>query len=347
MKAKAFFVLPFLLLLLLSACEEDDLSTVSFEDSKLRYHRSVTRMEANKLGRYLSEKGFFQRGKAQEVIISKQDYEYEVLWEVDRDFVPHPEILSYFYDLRDSLQQQVHEKNTLRMELFSNGNRYERWEMRDKIPPYFQTEKHVIYYKESVELPLVQQFGEALDQADFLNPDGEVFMLENDKSSIFLGLASGIRRSNEFKSRFSELRSNMLQVINKDARLIFEIRDPMLDAIEESISAPFYPNSTSANGIRIKYDESISRDDIRILRDFIQFKRMQSPEWIVFIQTDEGEGDRYKLIIPVDDINNLEEIEIAKNFARAMSPRLRNSYIDVELLDEKNDNKKLIKAESL
>lgn len=350
MKAKAIFFLPLLVLVsLFSACEEDDLRTISFDDSEIQYHRSVTRMQANKVGRYLKDNGFFEKGNRQEVIISKNDLDYELKWEVASAFIPTPEALMYYYELKDSLKKNVLEKNEVYIVLYAERNRYEQWPLKGEIPPYFKSQNHIIYYDKSVDLETVQEFGLVLDEQDFFNPEGEVFKMEQERNRIYLGLASANQKSNEFKKQFSELRSNMLQKMEEeDAGLVFEIRGPLLDGIEESISSPFYPKTTSVNGIKIKYDLSITNDDISALRNYIRNKRLRDPDWLVFIRTNESGAGRYKLIIPVEgSVNDPSEIESAKNMARAVSQGLFGSYVDVELLDEKNDRSKLIKSESM
>lgn len=350
MKARAIFFLPLLLILsFFSACEEDDLRTISFEDSDIQYHRSVTRMKANKLGRYLKDNGYFEIGNRKEVIISKDDLVYVMKWEVDADFIPQPEALTYFYELKDSLNKYVFDKNELNIILYGERNRYENWALTDEIPSYHRSENHIIYYKEPVTLKSVKDFGAILDKQDFFNPKGEVFIMEKERSKTYLGLASNNQKSNEFKKRFSELRSQMILNLNdKESALVFEIRGVLLDGIEETISSPFYPKMTNINGIEIKYDLSITNDDIQTLRDFIRFKRLRNPDWMVFLRTDDKGAGRYKLIMPpMRSITDPEDIETAKNIAKGLSQRLLGSYVDVELVDEKNDKKKLIRAENM
>lgn len=350
MKAKAIFSLPLLLLIsLFSACEEDDLRTISFEDSDVQYNRSITRMEANNLGRYLKDNAYFEKGNRQEVIISKDELVYELKWEVDSDFLPHPEALTYYYDLVDSLRKHVYEKNEVRMVLYSERDRYEYWELKEELPPFIRSKNHIIYYKEPVDQEMAEEFGEILDAQSFFDTEGEVFSLEKERNKIILGLAAGNRKSNEFKSKFSELRSKLVSELeDKSQSLVFEIRGIFLHQIEESISTPFYPNSSSINGIKIQFDESVTSDEVQALRDFLRNKRLRSPDWIVFIRTDDNGTGRYKLIMPPNrSVNDLEDVEKAKMIARAMSQKLLGSYVDVELLDENSGTSKLIKAESL
>jgi hypothetical protein len=350
MKAKAIFSLPLLLLIsLFSACEEDDLRTISFEDSEVQYNRSITRMEANNLGRYLKDNAYFEKGNRQEVIISKDDLVYELKWEVDSDFLPHPEAFNYYYELADSVRKNVFTKNEVRMRLYSERDSYEYWELKAERPPYIKSKNHIIYYIQPANEEMAKEFGEILDAETFFDTEGEVFRLEQERNKIILGLAAGNRKSNEFKSKFSELRSRLVpEMEDKSNKLVFEIRGIFLNEIEESISTPFYPNSSSINGIKIQYDESVTSEDVQALRDFIRNKRLRSPDWIVFIRTDQSGTGRYKLIMPPNrSITDLEDIEKAKMMARAMSQKLLGSYVDVELLDESTGSSKLFKAESL
>lgn len=349
MKSKAFLSIPLLLIFsLFVACEDD--RSISFNDSEIEYDRSVTRMEANRLGRYLKESGYFETGNRQEVSISKDDYEYELSWEIPSDFVPTPEAISYFYDLVDSIQTHVFDKSgvDVTMKLYSERNRYEWWNLDDDMPAHHKSRQHTIYYEEPVTQEMAVEFGEMLDEQDFFNPEGEVFLIEQERDRIILGLAARNRKSNEFKSRFAELRVNWLSKLkDNDKGLVFEIRGPLLDGIEESISGPFFPNSTSANGIKIRYDESITNEDVSLLREYIKQNNLRWPDWLAFVRTEDKGTGRYQLTIPTRDINDPVDTQKARNMALAMSMKLLGSYVDVVILDEDSGTEKLIKAESM
>jgi hypothetical protein len=349
MKSKALLSIPLLLIFsLFVACEDD--RSISFDDSEIEYDRSVTRMEANRLGRYLTQSGFFEKGDRQEISISKDDYEYELSWEVPSDFVPSPAGLAYFYKLVDSVEKHVFDQSevSVSMRLYSERNRYEWWNLDDEMPAYHQSQKHTIYYERPVTEEMAVKFGEILDDQDFFNPEGEVFLIEQERDRVILGLATRNRKSNEFKSRFAELRVNSVSELTDDSKgLVFEIRGQLLDGIEESISGPFFPNSTSANGIKIRYDDSITNEDISLLREYIKQNNLRWPDWLAFVRTEDKGTGRYQLTIPTRDINDMGDTQRAKNFALAMSMKLLGSYVDVVLLDENAGTEKLIKAESM
>jgi hypothetical protein len=347
MKPKRLFSLILLPILLLAACG-DDARVIPFDDSKIYYERTITRVEAAQLGRYLEEAGYFRKGEAQVVHVEKDGLEYQVDWRVERDFRPTPQNLDFFYNLVDSLNANLYKELEVEFRIYLDDYRGHNWPIEGDRPDYIDIAPNLLYYQKEVDQGLASEVAEVIKaNANLLSSwsDGAILLLEKVGDEHILSVATPGNIKQEDIKQISELRKALMKDLFKEG-IDVEFRGGLLDVVKRTVRGTYYPNSLDADGMEIRFGEDVTWDEVLNVQRYFKYNGLRHADWVILSRTGEGKSARFKLTVPPRlKVDAAWDLRNANKLSVALTQAFEGTPVDVEIYDEERRERRLIKAE--